>query len=80
LAVSPACHAVSGSTVIEPRSAFAEEEATHRFEERLYRVEPWWVLSGNKVLQSSSLRKGNKVLLSLRRAAEAAAGCPAFLA
>lgn len=42
VSVSPECHAVSGSTVIEPRSAFAEDCY-------LYRV---LVFSGNKVLLS----------------------------
>jgi len=42
VSVSPECHAVSGSTVIEPRSAFAEDCY-------LYRV---LVFSGNRVLLS----------------------------
>lgn len=42
VSVSPECHAVSGSTVIEPRSAFAEDCYPYRV----------LVFSGNKVLLS----------------------------
>jgi hypothetical protein len=42
VSVSPECHAVSGSTVIEPRSAFAEDCY-------LYRV---LAFAGNRVLLS----------------------------